>query len=151
MKITTAVKAWKGISWAALAAVVAIGTIVPASQAGPSAVGRFKLPFDAQWGGKVLSTGDYSISLDRSFGSYGAIAVRRGSEVVGVALPQTVERSEQQGDPALLCIRHDGKVIVRALRLPNVGTFYFAMPKELNTLAQQPQLIETVSVRVSGE
>ena len=143
----------KGILWVALVAVIAIGALVPGLQAGPSAVGRFKLPFDAQWGGTALKTGDYSISLDRSFGSYGAIAVRRGSEVVGMELPQTLDNHDNQSlSPALLCIRHDGKVTVRALRLPNVGTFYFPMPKNLQTLvAQQPQLIETVPVQLSGE
>jgi hypothetical protein len=41
---------------------------------------------------------------------------------------------------------------VRALRLPHVGTFYFPLAKDLSVLAaQQPQLIETVSVEVSGD
>jgi hypothetical protein len=36
--------------------------------------------------------------------------------------------------------------------LPSIGTYYFEMPKSLKTLvAQQPQLIETVQVQVSGE
>jgi hypothetical protein len=40
---------------------------------------------------------------------------------------------------------------VRALRT-NHGTFYFALPKDLQVLmTQQPQLIETVPVQVSGE
>jgi hypothetical protein len=60
-----------------------------------------------------------------------------------------------QGDldsPVLICIRHDGNVSVRALRLPNVGTFYFSLPKDLQTLiARQPELIETVSLEVSGD
>ncbi|MGA9630369.1 MAG: hypothetical protein WA369_09770 [Candidatus Acidiferrales bacterium] len=54
--------------------------------------------------------------------------------------------------PELVCIRHDGKVSVRALKLPRVGTFYFALPKDLKALvAQQPQLIETVQVEARGE
>jgi hypothetical protein len=33
-----------------------------------------------------------------------------------------------------------------------VGTFYFSLPKDLRTLiARQPELIETVSVDVSGD
>jgi hypothetical protein len=143
----------KGILWAALVTVIAIGAIVPGLQAGPSTAGRFTLPFDAQWAGTALTTGDYTISLDRSFGSYGSIVVRRGREVVGMELPQTLDSHENHSlSPALLCIRHDGMVTVRALRLPNVGTFYFPMPKNLQTLvAQQPQLIETVPVQMNGE
>lgn len=143
----------KGLLWAALVGVIAFGMIAPGSQAWPSAVGRFTLPFDAQWGGTTLTKGDYSISLDRSFGSYGAIVVHRGKEVVGMALPQMLDNYEAQSQSAgLLCVRHDGKVTVRALRLPNVGIFYFSMPKNLQTLvAKQPQLIEAVPVQMSGE
>ena len=143
----------KGILWVALAAVIAVGGIVPRLQAEPSSVARFTLPFDAQWSGTSLAKGDYTISLDHTLGSYGAIVVHRGNEVVGMALPQTLDSQEGRSlSPALLCIHHDGKVTVRALRLPNVGTFYFSMPKNLQTLvAQQPQLIETVPVQLSGE
>jgi len=52
----------------------------------------------------------------------------------------------------LVCIRQHGNVTVRALRLPHVGTFYFSLPKQLTVLvAQQPELIETVSVEVSAD
>ncbi len=139
--------------WAALVAVIAIGAIASGLQAGPSAEGRFKLPFDAQAGKMTLSTGDYTFSVDRADGSYGLIHIYRGTESVGVMVPQELEFYHgQRQNAALLCIRHDGKVTVRALRLPNIGTYYFQMPKGLQTLvAQQPQTIETVPVQVSGE
>jgi hypothetical protein len=141
-----------GILWLALSAVIAIGAVVPGSQAGPSNVGRFKLPFSMQMGTTALAAGDYTISIDRSVGSYGEIFVHQGSEAVATAVPQMLDLHQGQGEkPALLCIRHDGKVTVRALRLPNVGTFYFSIPKELKTLvAQQPQLIQTVAVQIGG-
>ena len=143
----------KGIVWAALVAVIAIGAMVPGLQAGPFGEGRFKLPFDAQVGKMALSTGDYTFSVDRAVGSYGVIRVYRGTESVGMMVPQELDSYHGQvGHAALLCIRHDGKVTVRALRLPNIGTYYFEMPKDLKTLvAQQPQMIETVPVQVSGE
>jgi hypothetical protein len=144
----------KRVSGMLLSAVIAIGMIAPGLQAWPSAAGKFKLPFDVQLGEKMaLPTGDYTFLIDRSAGSNGTILVYRGNQVVGMALPQTVDRDEKQGDkPVLVCIRHDGKVTVRALRLPQVGTFYFPLPKDLKVLvAQQPQLIETVSIQVSGE
>lgn len=138
------------ILWVALSALIAIGAIAPGLQAGPSAEGRFTLPFDAQVGKTTLPAGDYTFSVDSSVGSHGAIAVYRGVESVGIMVPQTLDIYQGHGEsPALLCIRHDGKVTVRGLRLPGIGTYYFQLPKGLKTLvAQQPQLIETVPVQV---
>ena len=143
----------KSILWGALSAVLAIAAIMPGLQAGPATAGRFKLQFDAQVGKTALPTGDYTFSVDRTSGSYGVIFVYRERKALGIVVPQTLDRYKGQGlSPELLCIRHDGKVTVRALRMPNVGTYYFQMPKNLQTLvAQQPQLIETVSVQISGE
>lgn len=146
-------KGSRRILWVALGAVIAIAAIVPGLQAGAATTGRFKLPFDAQLGKTALPTGDYTFSVDRADGNYGLIRVYRGTENVGMMLPQELDTYHAQGEsPALLCIRHDGKLTVRALRLPGIGTFYFPMPKDLQTLvAQQPELIETVPVQVSGE
>lgn len=143
----------KSILWGALTAVLAIAAIMPGLQAGPATAGRFKLQFDAQVGNTALPMGDYTFSVDRSAGSYGVIFVSREGQALGMVVPQTLDRYKGQGlSPVLLCIRHDGKVTVRAMRLPSVGTYYFQMPKNLQTLvAQQPQLIETVPVQVSGQ
>lgn len=143
----------KSILWGALSAVLAIAAIMPGLQAGPATAGRFKLQFDAQVGKTALPTGDYTFSVDQSTGSYGVIFVYREGQALGMVVSQTLDRYKGQGlSPELLCIRHDGEITVRALRLPNVGTYYFQMPKNLQALvAQQPQLIETVPVQVSGE
>jgi hypothetical protein len=143
---------WKRASAFALIAVIAFGTIAPRLQAGPALQARFKLPFNAQWEKVALPTGDYTLSLDHtSLG--GTIIVYRGTEAKGILRPQIFENSQKEGkNPVLICIRHDGNVTVRALRLPNVGTFYFSLPKELKGLmAQQPKLIETISVEVTGQ
>ncbi len=81
------------------------------------------------------------------------IFVYREGKTLGIVMPQALDRYKGEGlNPELLCIRHDGKVTVRAMRLPGVGTYYFQMPNNLKTLvAQQPQLIETVPVQVNGE
>jgi len=141
----------KSILLGALSAVLAIAAIMPGLQAEPAMGGRFKLPFDAQMGKTTLSTGDYTFSVDRTAGSHGVIRVYRGTEGVGIMIPQVLDTYHgQRGQAALLCIRHDGKVTIRALRLPGIGTYYFQMPKELKTLVVQ-QPIETVPVRVGGE
>jgi hypothetical protein len=143
----------KSILGVALAAVIVLGAIAPSLRAWPFADGRFKLAFDAQLGETIaLPTGDYTFSVDRSGGSYGTISVYRGGEAVATVLPQTVDSKVQNEKPELVCIRHDGKVTVRALSLPNVGTFYFAVPKDLKMLAaKQPELVEMVPVEVRGE
>lgn len=143
----------KSILLGALTAVLAIAAIMPGLQAGPATVGRFKLQFDAQVGKTALPTGDYTFSVDRASGTNGVIFVYREGRALGMVVPQVLDRYKGEGlTPELLCIRHDGKVTVRAMRLPGVGTYYFEMPKNLKTLvAQQPQLIETVPVQVNGE
>jgi hypothetical protein len=145
-------ESWKWISAVAVSALIALLMIAPGLRAGANAKGKFTLPFEAKWGMVALSTGDYKFSVDH-IDLDGSILVTRGAQTVGILHAQAFdERENQSKNPELVCIRHDGKVTVRALRLPEVGTFYFALPKELKTLvAQQPQLIETVSVQVSGE
>ncbi|MFZ0784590.1 MAG: hypothetical protein WAM67_02295 [Candidatus Acidiferrales bacterium] len=143
---------WKAVSGVALAAVLAFGMIAPGLQAGTAARGEFNMPFNAQWERLGLSTGDYTFSVDHGTLN-GTIVVYHGSQAVGMVRPQSFESGENQAkNPELVCIRHDGKVSVRALKLPRVGTFYFALPKDLKALvAQQPQLIETVHLEVRGE
>jgi len=120
--------------------------------ASASCRGEVQLPFDAKWGAVALPTGDYTFSVDH-LASNGVVVVYRESQAVGYVRTEMLDSHEnQRKTPALLCIRHDGKITVRALQLPTIGTFYFPLPKELNALvAQQPGLIETVSVEVSGE
>lgn len=143
---------WKRFSGFVLTAAIGLAMMAPGLHAGPAARGKFTMPFDAHWGTTTLRTGDYTYSVDH-ITSNGMIFVYRGSQAVGLMHPQMFNDNDNQSkNPELVCIRHDGIVTVRALRLPNVGTFYFSLPKELKTLvAQQPELIETISVEVSGD
>jgi hypothetical protein len=142
---------WKRVGFV-LVAVIAVAMNAPGLHAGPSATIAFKLPFDAQLDRMALPTGDYTLSIDE-MAKNGIIHVYRGVHPVGVLLPQRFETRENQSKNAkLICIRRDGNVAVRALQLPGFGTFYFQLPKELKTLVtQQPQLIETVTVAVTGK
>ena len=135
-----------------LVAVLSYGMISPSLHAGPVAEGKFKLPFDAQFGKMALPKGDYSFSIE-GLSLTGNVLILHESRPVGFVRPQSFnDREAQNKVPVLVCIRHDGNVTVRALRLPHVGTFYFPLAKDLSVLAaQQPQLIETVSVEVSGD
>jgi hypothetical protein len=143
---------WKKFLGFAIALAIGFGVSLPRLQAQTeSAAGKFKLPFDAKLGSLSLPTGDYKFSV-HSGSLNGRLYIYRGPDAVGIVLPQSFSGVEDKGEnPVLICIRHDGNTTVRALKLPNVGTFYFALPKDLQTLvAQQPQLIETVSIQVTG-
>lgn len=143
---------WKKALWVAFIALVALGGVTTKLQARPATMGRFTLPFDAQWGMVALPSGEYTFAVDH-LATSGTIFVYRGNEAVGVVRPQELENGgNADGAGHLLCVRHDGKVTVRALELPQVGTYYFSLPRDLDTLvAQQPQLVETVSIQVNGE
>ncbi|MFZ0414332.1 MAG: hypothetical protein WAL78_01470 [Candidatus Acidiferrales bacterium] len=143
---------WRAVSGVVLSAVIALVVIAPGLQAGPAAQDKFTLPFDAQWGKTSLPAGVYTLSVDR-LTSNGTIHVARGTQSVGIMLPQLFDYTQNQSkNPELVCIRHNGVVTVRALRLPSVGTFYFPLPKDLKVfMAQQPQMIETVSLEATGE
>lgn len=143
---------WKRVSGFVLIAMIALGMIAPGSHARPAASMAFKLPFDAQMETMALPTGDYTLSIDEMTRN-GMIHVYRGTQSVGMLFAQSFESRENEGNHArLICIRQDGKVTVRALQLPGFGTFYFQLPKEFKTPeAQQPQLIETVTVEVNGK
>lgn len=143
---------WKSILGIAAVAAIAFGTVAVRLQARPAAGGSFNLPFEAQWGTVPLAPGDYTFIVSH-ITSNGSIAVYRGNQAVGFVQPQVLDNSQDQGEKSeLLCIRHDGEVSVRALRIPQVGTFYFPLSKGMSTLiARQPELIETVSIQVSGE
>jgi hypothetical protein len=143
---------WKKFLGFAVALAIGFAISQPRLQAqSDAAAGKFKLPFDAKLGSLSLPTGDYKFSV-RSGTLNGRLYIYHGQDAVGIALPQSFSSAQDKAqNPVLICIRHDGNATVRALKLPGVGTFYFALPKNLQTLvAQQPQLIETVSIQVTG-
>jgi hypothetical protein len=143
---------WRSFSGIVLGAMLAFIVIAPGLQAGPAAQEKFTLPFDAQWGKTTLPAGDYTLSIDH-LTSNGTIRLARGTQSVGIFLPEVFDYTQNRSkNGQLVFVRHNGVVTVRALRLPDAGTFYFPLPKELKTLtAEQPQMIEVVSLEATGE
>ena len=143
---------WKKIAAFAVVLAVSFGMSLPALQAQSVARGKFKLPFDANSGKMALPSGDYTYSVNH-FAINGSILIYQGQKAVGMLYAQSFSPYDHQGqNPELIFVRHDGKAALRAFRFPQVGTFYFALPKDLKNLsAQAPQLIETISVQVSGD
>lgn len=143
---------WTKVLGIALGAVIAFAVIAPRLQAGPAVQGKFTLPFNAKWGKISLPAGDYTLAINH-YNSMTTVVIARSGRNVGVTLPEIFDYTENKSKTAeLVCIRHNGMVTVRELRVPQVGTYYFPLPKDLKLMAaQQPEMIETVPLQSLGE
>lgn len=143
---------WIKILGALLVAVTACVMIAPRLQATTAVQGKFTLPFEAKWGKVSLPAGDYALAINQ-YSSMARVVISQSGHYVGITLPEVFDYTENKSKSAeIVCIRHNGVTTVRALRLPQVGTYYFSMPKDLKVMAaRQPQMIETVSLQLAGE
>ena len=127
------------------------GTVMAAAsfaQSAPVATGTFSLPFSAQWGGLNLGPGTYSFAVNHGGNSY-VVHVQQGTRAVGMVMTSVFSSKDmpELEDSALLCVRHSGSCSVGALKMSQVGVFYFNVPQASKTLAaQQPDLIERLPV-----
>jgi hypothetical protein len=143
---------WKRVAGFVLVAAIALGMSLPSLHAAAVAVGKFKLPFDANLEKIALPNGDYTFTVDH-MAMNSIVTVYQGTTIMALLRPQSFSSYETRGEkPVLIFVRHDGNTALRALRFPGSGTFYFPLPKDLKILsAKQPQLLETISVEVSGD
>jgi hypothetical protein len=115
--------------------------------------GSFNLPFDAKWNNVTLPAGRYSLAVDQA--NYnGRVLLRRGTRAIGVLLPEqfSSDKAEHIEKAELVCIRHSGGLLIRALNLPNRGTFYYFTPKDLQAhLIATPQLVQEIPVFTAGK
>ena len=143
---------WKKVAAFVFVAAIALGMSLPSLQAGSVASGRFKLPFDANLDKIALPNGEYTFAVDH-MAMNSIVSIYQGTKIVALLHPQSFSSYDRQGEkPVLVFVRHDGNTTLRALRFPGSGTYYFPLPKGLKVLsAKQPQLLETISVEVSGD
>ena len=113
--------------------------------------GNFNLPFDTTWNNVTLPAGQYSLAVDHT-GYDGRVLLRRGTRAVGVLLPDrfSSESAYNIQKAELVCVRHSDTLAIRALNLPNLGTFYYSLPKDMQAQSS-PQLLEQVVVSLSGK
>lgn len=144
---------WKSIAGVVLAGLMACAVVAPRLQGRPTAQAKFTLSFDAQWGKNVLSSGEYTVSISQYSSTAMIWVSNQNGRRVAVMLPQAFDTTQTGGkDAELVGIRHNGTVAIRELRLPDVGTFYFSLPKDLTTqVAVQPEMIQTVALESVGE
>ena len=137
------------ISRVALVAFLGLAIVGPGAGAQTEAAGKFSLAFDARWGGMALGAGDYTFSVE----GFRLLRVRQGQKELGVVLLQSYDGVKGRNeDASLICIRHDGTCDVRALTAPELGTFYFAVPKDAKILlAQQPELLQREPIQMAGK
>ena len=143
---------WKKAVAFVFVAVIALGMSLPSLQAGSVASGKFKVPFDANLDKIALPSGEYRFAVDH-LAINGIVTIYQDTKVVALMHAQSFSSYDKQGEkPVLVFVRHDGNTALRALRFPGAGTYYFPLPKGLKVLsAKQPQLLETISVEVSGD
>ncbi len=144
---------WRTISGGLLSIVMACAMFAPRLMAGPAGQGKFTLPLEAQWGKTTLTAGDYTLSIENHT-SMATIWIAHEGRNVTVILPQSLDYQQKNmsKNAELVCIRHDGALVIRELRIPQVGTYYFNLPKNLKVfMAEQPQMIETLPVQAVGE
>ena len=143
---------WKRVAGFVLVAAIAFGMSLPSLHAQAVAAGKFKLPFDANLDKIALPNGDYTFAVDH-LAMNSIVRIYQGTRVMAIMHPQSFSSFDNQGEkPVLVFVRHAGNTTLRALRFPGSGTFYFPLPKDLKILsAKQPQLLETISVEVSGD
>jgi len=119
-----------------------VGTVAPSALGLRMAefVGKFHLPFDAEWGEMLLPQGHYALY-------YGALG--EGMHCVeilgtGQAAPRGIFLVREQSPAsvlqnALVCTRRSGRRVIRALELPAIGkAVSFAGPAAEKLRKSQP-------------
>jgi len=134
----------------ALAGAFILGGTVKAQ--GSACEGKFTLPFDAQWGGVTLPSGDYTFTLDSTaLGSY-VVTVVQGQRKVAMVMAQGQSHGDTARTSALIVTRSGGRARIQALHLAELGDFFYSAPKaEELQMASAPQLMERVSVFTKGK
>ena len=131
----------------------------------PNLVGTFTLPFAAQWGAVTLPAGDYTLRYGYARGGVGVVEVQGTAKGTphSFILAQSHD-STSAARNAIVCIRQGDGGIVRGLDLPAIGeSAQFALPHGMKLMAQQrdnstyaqlaeaPQLIQRLSIKVNGK
>jgi hypothetical protein len=118
-------------------------------QQGPTAYkGKFKLPFPTQWGGTTLPAGDYTFKIESTAWPV-MLTVRQAGPHAKTYMIWSGSISERNfsEQSALMVVRNSGSLVVRSLRLREIGVEYrFQVPKGQTMLAQGPELIERIEI-----
>lgn len=138
----------------AIAGLAFAGVLAGRATAQAAASGSFVLPFEAKWGDRVLSPGDYTLRVES--------AESAGNSVYFVTVAPKGQRGQMiasmrdlgakaGGRNALIAVRSGGTYRIRTLRMPIAGlTLNFPAPKEeQNLIAGRPELIESVPILVA--
>lgn len=107
-------------------AVLLASLCAAAGYAQPSFVGRFTLPYEVNWGKKVLPAGQYRIIIDE-LGQAASVQSMDGSTAFFTPLP--VRLDSEGGDTGLVLLIRGNERVVRALNLPHEGVSLVYKPE----------------------
>jgi len=120
-----------------------------AANAQPSFVGKFTLPYEAQWNHNVLPAGEYSIEVDAK----GMPAVLRSTstgKAVYTSIP--IPANTEKGPAALTITNHGNDRRVRSVNLPAIGMLLVCDPlskteREMFAKAGHIEVVPVISAR----
>jgi hypothetical protein len=129
--------------------------LLAGSASAQSAIGHFRLPFEAKWGQAVLPPGNYSFSIGAAT-MPDILILRNEQRDVALIVNTSRDTLKASQDNALIFVRHGNERIVRALKLGSVGaTYNYPVPKakgqKPSLVAETPQLLQRIPVTVAGE
>ena len=102
---------------------------------------KFTLPFEAQWGKKILPAGAYTISMD-SFEGVALVRSATGKTVCFTPIP--IRATSHSGNTALFVMVRGNERLIRSLNLPARGISLIYPP---TTSAQREMLAEADQVK----
>ena len=105
----------------------------------PSFTGTFTLPVEAQWGKMTLPAGDYTLKFGLLSTGHALVEVKGRAEgsVHGIVEAGPYGQTSATKN-AIVCIRENNALIVRALEMPQIGTAAeFAVPRGTKLTAQK--------------
>lgn len=130
-------------------AVVLVGLVGGAAQAGPAYGGKVTLPYEVRWGSATLAAGEYSLAMDSIEGPLHVIDAsgRVRALVYGIQDPPT------KTQPMSLLVTRDGaQRTVRSLNCPLWGRklVFKAFTRTERNLLASGEGVETVLVRMAS-
>jgi hypothetical protein len=103
-----------------------------------SANGKFTLPHEVRWGAMLLSSGEYTFSLQSPTLPAPIMVSKAGSSQIAVVLPQAVSSEKLTGDSRLVLNRNEsGESFVSALYLGDLGVGLHYVPRKAQTTASE--------------
>jgi len=129
---------WTWFSGALLGAVIVFSMLAPAANAQSYNNGKFDLPFEAHWGGAVLSPGHYMFKITSN--DVNPVVIVRNADTHKFVAYERVDFQEKttSGKSALLIGTKNGQQVIHSVRIAELGEVFVCDPALANENARTP-------------